>query len=103
MVKRETKYQIGQFVRIKDTKTLVGNMDVNGLIVGIVGYWEGTEQGYGILTDSGEIRDFKEDELAPMTSANQLYKAMKRATICLESHWDEVSSNARFYWKSITL
>lgn len=100
---KKTKYQIGQFVRFKDAKLQSEFPSVNGLIVGLVGCWQGTKQGYGLLTDVGLVLDFKEEELAPMTNAEQLYIAMRRATMCLDEHYKEVLTEARMYWKSITL
>lgn len=95
---KKSKYHIWQYVCIKDAKLRNRYPEFTGLILGLVGSWQGTNQGYGILMEDGRMTDFREEELEPMLDPNELQCAMSRASKAIDAHGAVIMREAKQYF-----
>lgn len=94
------KYAIGQIVRLEshEEEERVGFV---GTVLAYMGYCAESAQGYGILMRDGNIWNYHEEELYPLTDIRELQRRWKETADILNSPLqDNVIRSARSFRES---
>lgn len=90
----KAKYSIGQFVRIIHKDMQRAYPDSTGLIVA---YALGPDTWYVVLLDDGDVAEFREEWLEPMTSLSELAISTRRASRILDAELTNIWKNVRSF------